>query len=196
MPETILIEREGRTAILTINRPDKLNALNEQVRTEVLEALDTLAADDGVGVVVITGAGEKAVIAGADIGGVEGRQPFDQRHAMSTPRLVDAKANWNWQYGEAFLTWGVTSAMISAARNDEGLALRDAIDHGVIEGPRIFQTVLNIAGPGSDLSKEDEYVPGEGDLIPHAPEEAVQMVNMLIDAGADFITFADGDGPP
>jgi len=94
MPETILIEREGRTAILTINRPDKLNALNEQVRTEVLEALDTLAADDGVGVVVITGAGEKAFIAGADIGEFEGRQPFDQRHAMRTPRIFDAMASF------------------------------------------------------------------------------------------------------
>jgi enoyl-CoA hydratase len=94
MPETILIERQGRTAVLTINRPDKLNALNEQVRDEVLTALDELAGDDSVGVVVITGAGEKAFIAGADIGEFEGRQPFDQRHAMRTPRIFDAMASF------------------------------------------------------------------------------------------------------
>ena len=40
MPETILVEREGRVAILTINRPDKLNALNQQVRDEMLEILN------------------------------------------------------------------------------------------------------------------------------------------------------------
>jgi enoyl-CoA hydratase len=94
MPETILIEKEGRVAILTINRPDKLNALNQQVRDEVLAALDELAADDGVGVVVLTGAGEKSFIAGADIGEFEGRQPFDQREAMRIPRIFDAMGSF------------------------------------------------------------------------------------------------------
>jgi enoyl-CoA hydratase len=94
MPETILIDKEGRVAILTINRPDKLNALNQQVRDEVLAALDELAADDGVGVVVLTGAGEKSFIAGADIGEFEGRQPFDQREAMRIPRIFDAMGSF------------------------------------------------------------------------------------------------------
>jgi enoyl-CoA hydratase len=89
MPETILLDREGRVAILTINRPDKLNALSQQVRDEVLAALDELAADDGVGAVVITGAGDKAFVAGADISEFEGRGPMDQREAMRFPRLYD-----------------------------------------------------------------------------------------------------------
>jgi enoyl-CoA hydratase len=92
MPETILVEREGRVAILTINRPDKLNALNQQVRDEMLQILAGLETDDAVGVVVITGAGEKAFIAGADIGEFAGRTPFDQRHAMRSPRVFDAMA--------------------------------------------------------------------------------------------------------
>ncbi|MEZ5331217.1 MAG: enoyl-CoA hydratase-related protein [Thermoanaerobaculia bacterium] len=94
MPETLLIEREGRVAVLTINRPDKLNALNQQVRDEVLEVLTALETDDDVGVVVLTGAGEKSFIAGADIGEFEGRSPFDQRHAMRSPRIFDVMSSF------------------------------------------------------------------------------------------------------
>ncbi|MDH3404517.1 MAG: enoyl-CoA hydratase/isomerase family protein, partial [Acidobacteriota bacterium] len=67
MSEVLLVERDGRVAILTINRPDKLNALNGEVRDALVATLDELACDDGVGVVVVTGAGEKAFVAGADI---------------------------------------------------------------------------------------------------------------------------------
>ena len=65
--ENVLIEKRGRVAIVTINRPDKLNALNIATRNEILAAFDQLASDDEVRVVIITGAGEKAFIAGADI---------------------------------------------------------------------------------------------------------------------------------
>lgn len=94
MSEVVLYEQEGRVAILTINRPDKMNALSEQVRTEMLAHLDRIATDDGVGVVVITGAGDKAFIAGADISEFEGRSPFDQRHAMRSPRVFDVMASY------------------------------------------------------------------------------------------------------
>jgi enoyl-CoA hydratase len=94
MPETILVEREGRVAILTINRPDKLNALSDQVRNDMLEALAEIEQDDAVGVVVVTGAGEKSFIAGADIGEFAGRSPFDQRHSMRSPRIFDVMASF------------------------------------------------------------------------------------------------------
>jgi enoyl-CoA hydratase len=92
MAETILEQREGRVAILTVNRPDKMNALNEQVRTDVMAALAALEYDDAIAVVVLTGAGEKAFIAGADIGEFAGRTPFDQRYAMRSPRIFDVMA--------------------------------------------------------------------------------------------------------
>ncbi|HYG63008.1 MAG TPA: enoyl-CoA hydratase-related protein [Thermoanaerobaculia bacterium] len=95
MPETILVEREGRVAILTINRPDKLNALNDQVREDMLEILGQIENDDAVGVVVITGAGDKSFIAGADIGEFAGRSPFDQRHAMRSPRIFDVMGSFS-----------------------------------------------------------------------------------------------------
>jgi enoyl-CoA hydratase len=94
MEPAVLLEREGRVAILTINRPAKLNALNEQVRAESLAHLEALEEDDSIGCVVITGAGEKAFIAGADIGEFEGRSPFDQREAMRFPRVFDVMANF------------------------------------------------------------------------------------------------------
>src|SRR5687767_6154796 len=94
MPETILLEREGRVAILTINRPDKLNALSQQVRDEALALLAELGHDDGVGVIVITGAGDKAFVAGADISEFAGRGPMEQRQAMRFPRVFDVMAGF------------------------------------------------------------------------------------------------------
>ncbi len=94
MADIVLMEREGRVAILTVNRPDKLNALSQQVRDEMIAHLDAIEHDDGIGVVVITGAGEKAFIAGADIAEFEGRSPFDQRQAMASPRIFDVMASF------------------------------------------------------------------------------------------------------
>ncbi len=94
MAEAVLMEREGRVAILTVNRPEKLNALNQQVRDEMMAHLSTIEKDDAIGAVVITGAGEKSFIAGADIGEFKGRSPFDQREAMASPRAFDVMASF------------------------------------------------------------------------------------------------------
>jgi enoyl-CoA hydratase len=78
--ETITVEkRDTGVAVLTINRPDKLNALNKQVHTEGVTALDEMKGDKSVRVVVITGAGEKSFIAGADISEFAGQTPVTQR---------------------------------------------------------------------------------------------------------------------
>ncbi len=63
----ITYEREGRVAVLTINRPDKRNALNLSARKEISQVLDLLAQDSRVGVLVVTGAGDKAFISGSDL---------------------------------------------------------------------------------------------------------------------------------
>lgn len=77
--ETITIEKRRAVAILTINRPDKLNALNMKVHEEGVAALDALKSDDSVRVVVLTGSGEKAFIAGADISEFVEATPVAQR---------------------------------------------------------------------------------------------------------------------
>ena len=94
MEAAVLMEKVGRVAILTINRPDKANALNEQVRNESLAHLEAIQNDDEIGVVVITGSGDKFFIAGADIKEFAGRSPFDQREAMRFPRVFDVMANF------------------------------------------------------------------------------------------------------
>jgi enoyl-CoA hydratase len=65
-PETILTERDGRVATITLNRPKALNALNPQVMAEVTTAAAEFDADPGIGAILITGS-EKAFAAGADI---------------------------------------------------------------------------------------------------------------------------------
>jgi enoyl-CoA hydratase len=79
MYETITIEKRGKVAVITINRPDKLNALNSKVHAEGIAALDELRRDDEVVVVVLTGSGDRAFIAGADISEFEGQTPVTQR---------------------------------------------------------------------------------------------------------------------
>lgn len=65
--ETLLLEVSGPVAVVTVNRPDKLNALNSQVLDDLDACFAGLGNDDSVRAVVLTGSGEKAFVAGADI---------------------------------------------------------------------------------------------------------------------------------
>lgn len=88
--ETLLLEQRGRVAIITINRPEKRNALNIKTREEGAELLDQLRSDDSVGVVIFTGAGDKAFVAGADIAEFAGRTANMQREVMLGRSLFTA----------------------------------------------------------------------------------------------------------
>jgi hypothetical protein len=133
-------------------------------------------------------AGQVQVPAGAQIINATGK--------WITPGLIDAKANWNWEYGEGFLHWGVTSAMVTGARNDQGIAERDAVNHGIFPGPRLYQGFINLQGGGPDGKRRNNYKPGDGDHIARTPEEGRALVRYLIESGADFIGTNDGNAPP
>jgi len=87
--ENLLITDRGAVRTVTVNRPDKLNALNRQTLTELEQALVAAHADGQVRVIVITGAGEKAFVAGADISEIREQSPVEaRRFAMQGQHLM------------------------------------------------------------------------------------------------------------
>lgn len=78
--EYLILEKEDRIGILSVNRPEALNALNEGLLKELGQAVSDIANDDEIQVLILTGAGEKSFVAGADIksmqplNAVEGRE--------------------------------------------------------------------------------------------------------------------------
>jgi enoyl-CoA hydratase len=88
--ETLLFEKRDGIGFLTVNRPQKLNALNRQVLNELETCLRTVATDEEVRAVILTGAGEKAFIAGADISELAEQTPLSGREmAARGQRLFD-----------------------------------------------------------------------------------------------------------
>ena len=92
--ETILLEKRGAVAVLTINRPDKLNALNSKVHAEGVAALNELRNDNEIRVVVVTGAGEKSFVAGADISEFAGQTAVTQRNTFLEKTLFNSIDNF------------------------------------------------------------------------------------------------------
>jgi len=86
----VLIEKSGHTATITVNRPDKLNALNPEVRVSIAMALEQLRQDDEVRVGILTGAGEKAFIAGADIAEFKGKSGIEGYRYIQTGDIYSA----------------------------------------------------------------------------------------------------------
>ena len=97
----VLLEKKGNIAIATINRPKALNALNSQVLEDLNELVDVVNADEEIRALVLTGAGEKAFVAGADIGemstltkaegeafGKKGNDVFRKLETMPIPTIA------------------------------------------------------------------------------------------------------------
>lgn len=73
----ILTEQNNRVGIITLNRPRELNALNFQLVQELADALETFDRDENIGCIILTGAGEKAFAAGADIKEMANKSPVE-----------------------------------------------------------------------------------------------------------------------
>ncbi|HTR20142.1 MAG TPA: enoyl-CoA hydratase-related protein [Gemmatimonadales bacterium] len=74
---TLLFDLRDGIAFVTVNRPDKLNALNDQVMAELADAVERITTDPAIKGVILTGSGPKAFVAGADIGDLSRQGPFD-----------------------------------------------------------------------------------------------------------------------
>lgn len=105
---SLLLEHSGRIAVVTVNRPEKLNALDNSVVAELRTMMEELAENGEVGAIILTGAGEKAFIAGADIG------------MLAKQGVLDGAAN-SRQGQELTMTMERSSVPILAAINGYAL---------------------------------------------------------------------------
>src|SRR5256714_2936121 len=85
--QSILLDRDERVGIVTLNRPKELNAINFQLVSELANALEEFDRDDEIRCIVLTGAGERAFAAGADIKEMSDKSPIDM--------LLGGFENWN-----------------------------------------------------------------------------------------------------
>jgi enoyl-CoA hydratase len=89
--DNLLLERDGAVAVVTLNRPKVLNALNNQTLAELAACMADLKADPGVRAIILTGAGEKSFVAGADINELAALSPVEgQAHARRGQLIFDA----------------------------------------------------------------------------------------------------------
>jgi len=88
--QNLLVESRDGIAIVTVNRPDKLNALNDRTVDELGAAFAAVAADPAIRGVILTGAGEKAFVAGADIAELSTQSPVDgKERSIRGQRVLD-----------------------------------------------------------------------------------------------------------
>lgn len=156
--KNIEVELEGPVAVVRVDRPSKLNALNRETISELTRSIEQLDADDSVGVIVLTGSGEKAFVAGADIGmlaeqGVlDGRENSRQGQHLTTimeesPKPVLAAIN-----GYA-LGGGLELALacdLRYASTNARLGLPE-VSLGIIPGYGGTQRLQRVVGMGNAL---------------------------------------------
>ncbi|HTK38847.1 MAG TPA: enoyl-CoA hydratase/isomerase family protein, partial [Pyrinomonadaceae bacterium] len=181
--ETITVERLGGVALLTINRPDKLNALNKKVHEEGVAALEELKKDETVRVLVITGAGEKSFIAGADIGEFEGETPVRQRdlfhektlfNSLDTfPKPVIAMVNGFCLGGGNELALACDLRICSESARFS----QPEINLGIIPGGGGTQRLTRLVGEGRAME-----IILTGDMIDAKTAEAIGLVNHVYPA--------------
>src|ERR1041384_4390454 len=179
--ETLLVERRDRIAVITINRPDKRNALNIKTREEGAAALEELRADDSVRVLVITGAGDKAFIAGADISEFAGRTAVTQRDVMtgrslftaidSFPKPVIAMINGYCLGGGCELALAC-DLRIASERASFG---QPEINLGIIPGGGGTQRLTHLVGAGKAM----ELIL-TGEIINAQAAHAIGQVNRVV----------------
>ena len=135
--ESILVERDGPVALITLNRPKALNALNETVLRELGEAMDELEKDRSVLAVVITGSGDKAFAAGADIGELS--------------RLPDAAAATEKAKAGHRVTHAIEHSRLPVIMAINGFALGGGLELAMAGDFRVASTTAQLGQPEVNL---------------------------------------------
>jgi len=181
--QNILLETKDRISTLTINRPDKRNALNQATRDEIVQALDSLQSSSDSRVLIVTGAGDKAFIAGADIGEFEGRTALTQREAMKGLRIFDAVEEFPKpviaMINGFCLGGGLELALACDLRfaSDSAKLGQPEINLGIIPGGGGTQRLTRLVGEGNSM----ELIL-TGDSIDAAQAKAIGLVNDVFPA--------------
>lgn len=156
--ENLLIENLGAVRRITVNRPDKLNALNHQTLAELAAAFREAGKDDSVRVVILRGAGEKAFVAGADISELAKLSPVQARdfarHGQETMRVVEHLGKpVIAQIGGYALGGGMELAMACHLRyaSEKAKLGQPEINLGVLPGFGGTQRLLRLTGRGVAL---------------------------------------------
>jgi enoyl-CoA hydratase len=189
--ENILIERDGATAIITINRPKVLNALNTQTLDELRRAILEIKQDEGVRVVILTGAGERSFVAGADINELAVQTAAGGReHALAGQHVFDLIENLGKPVIAAIngyaLGGGCELAMACTLRlAADGARLgQPEIGLGLIPGYAGTQRLPRLVGRGKAM----EMILG-GAPISADEAQRIGLVNRVV-AAAELMTEA------
>jgi len=179
--ETILVERKGAVAIIRMNRPDKLNAMNTRLKEETTHALGDLEKDDSVRVAVITGVGDKAFIAGADINEFAGKKPIDQWQSYGHTSLYNVVDRFPKpilaMINGYCLGGGCELAMACDIRiaSDRARIGQPEINIGIIAGFGGTQRLPRLVGPGRAAE-----ILLTGDLVDASSAERIGLVDRVV----------------
>jgi enoyl-CoA hydratase len=156
--ENLLLERDGAVAVLTINRPQVLNALSTQTLDDLRRAVLELKHDPAIRVVIITGAGEKSFVAGADINELAVQRPVEgKEHALRGQHVFDLIENMGKPVIAAIngyaLGGGCELAMACTLRvaADSARLGQPEINLGIIPGYGATQRLPRLVGKGVAL---------------------------------------------
>ncbi|HET7552302.1 MAG TPA: enoyl-CoA hydratase-related protein [Gemmatimonadaceae bacterium] len=180
-------ETRGRVAMVTIDRPEMRNALDGQVRCAFLGAIDRARSDENVRSVIVTGAGEKAFVAGADIREFEGRSPVDQWRVMKSPSIFDAVERLPKPVIAAVNGYCLGGGMELALACDVRIASSSAkfgqpeVNLGIIPGGGGTQRLPRIVGLGAALRLilSGEIIPAGEALRLRLVEEVTEPARLL-----------------
>ena len=181
----LLVEKVGRVAVLTVNRPQALNALNGATLAELEAAVQELDRDAGVGAIVVTGAGEKSFVAGADIREMTEMGPAAARaHAERGQRVVGTLQATSKPTVAAVNGYALGGGLELALACDLRIASENAVlglpevGLGVIPGFGGTQRLARAVG----LAKAKELV-FTGRKVPAAEAERMGLVNRVVSVG-------------